>query len=68
MLFGIIGVIGASTSPAWATEVEAGFDLFMTTDTTEVDLTGFGLGIVPLSVYFHNYNRNQNVYSHLLQL
>ena len=49
MLFGIIGVIGASTSPAWATEVEAGFDLFMTTDTTEVDLTGFGLGIVPLT-------------------
>jgi len=48
LLFGIIGVIGASTSPAWATEVEAGFDLFMTTETTQVDLSGFGLGIVPL--------------------
>ncbi len=48
MLFGIIGVIGASTSPAWALNVESGFDLFMTTQTTEVDLSGFGLGIVPL--------------------
>jgi len=48
LLFVIIGAIGASTSPAWAMEVEAGFDLFMTTQTTEVDLSGFGLGIVPL--------------------
>jgi len=49
LLFGIIGVIGASTSPAWAMEVEPGFDLFMTTQTTQVDLSGFGLGIVPLT-------------------
>jgi len=48
LLFVIIGAIGASTSPAWATEVGAGFDLFMTTQTTAVDLSGFGLGIVPL--------------------
>ncbi len=49
MLFVIIGGIGASTSPAWAMEVEAGFDLFMTTQTTQVDLTGFGLGVIPLT-------------------
>jgi len=48
LLFVIFGVIGASSSPAWAQEVEAGFDLFMTTETTQVDLTGFGLGIIPL--------------------
>jgi hypothetical protein len=29
-------------------EVEVGFDLFMTTQTTEVDLSDFGLGVVPL--------------------
>jgi len=48
LLFVIIGVIGASTSPAWAMDVLPGFDLFMTTQTTQVDLSGFGLGIVPL--------------------
>jgi len=49
LLLVIIGGIGASTSPAWAVEVQEGFDLFMTTQTTQVDLSGFGLGIVPLT-------------------
>jgi len=51
LLLVIIGGIGASTSPAWAMEVQEGFDLFMTTQTTFVDLSSFnipGVGIVPL--------------------
>ena len=46
----LIGITGSAINSAWATMevVEAGFDLFMTTQLTEVDLSGFGLGVVPL--------------------